>query len=50
MKFKYQAKTKEGATQVGVVEAADRDAATAILGNHDLFVLSVVAASAPNIL
>lgn len=43
MKFKYQAKTKEGATQVGFVEAADRDSATAILVSHDLFVLSVAA-------
>jgi type IV pilus assembly protein PilC len=44
MKFKYQAKTKEGETQVGFVEAADRDSATGILASHDLFVLSVVSA------
>ena len=43
MKFKYQAKTKEGVTQVGFVEASDRDSASAILASHDLFVLSVVA-------
>ena len=47
MKFKYQAKTKEGATQVGFVEASDRDAASAILSSHDLFVLSVVADRPP---
>lgn len=50
MKFKYQAKTKDGTTQVGFVEASDRDAASAILASHDLFVLSVVATRAPNAL
>ncbi|HUC31367.1 MAG TPA: type II secretion system F family protein [Candidatus Paceibacterota bacterium] len=50
MKFKYQAKTKEGATQVGFVEAANRDAASAILAGHDLFVLSVIADRPPNAL
>lgn len=50
MKFKYQAKTKDGTTQVGFVEAADRDSASAILTGHDLFVLSVVAERAPNAL
>ncbi|HUC02143.1 MAG TPA: type II secretion system F family protein [Candidatus Paceibacterota bacterium] len=48
MKFKYQAKTKDGTTQVGIVEASDRDSASAILAGHDLFVLSVVAERAPN--
>lgn len=48
MKFKYQAKTKDGQTQVGFVEASDRDAASAILASHDLFVLSVVVEHAPN--
>jgi type IV pilus assembly protein PilC len=48
MKFKYQAKTKEGATQVGFVEASDRDAASTILSSHDLFVLSVVADRPPS--
>ncbi len=50
MKFKYQAKTKEGATQVGFVEASDRDAASTILSSHDLFVLSVVAVNPPTAL
>ena len=50
MKFKYQAKTKEGATQVGFVEAADRDSASAILASHDLFVLSVIAEQPPTAL
>ena len=42
MKFKYQARTKEGELQAGFVDAGDRDAALQILAGHDLFVLSVV--------
>src|SRR6266481_5287485 len=41
MKFKYQAKTKAGESQVGNVEAASRDEAVNILTSHDLFILSV---------
>ncbi|MGC9599325.1 MAG: type II secretion system F family protein [Minisyncoccia bacterium] len=41
MRFKYQAKTKEGETQVGFVEAGNRDGAVSILTGHDLFILSV---------
>lgn len=41
MKYKYQAKTREGEEQVGFVESVNRDAAAAILANHGLFVLSV---------
>ncbi len=44
MRFKYQAKTKEGELQVGFVEAAGRDAAITILTSHDLFILSLVSA------
>jgi len=44
MKFKYQAKTKEGEMQVGFVEAGSRDGAVSILSSHDLFVLSVESA------
>lgn len=43
MKFKYQARTKEGELQAGFVEAGTRDAALQILANHGLFVLSVSA-------
>jgi type IV pilus assembly protein PilC len=50
MKFKYQAKTKDGETQVGFVEAQDRDMAIAILGSHDLFVLSVSSAGSKGII
>ena len=48
MKFKYQAKTKEGELQVGLVEAANRDAAITVLTSHDLFILSLVAADRPH--
>jgi type II secretory pathway component PulF len=41
MKYRYQAKTKEGEPQVGFVEASSRDAAAGILTSHNLFVLSV---------
>ncbi len=50
MKFKYQAKTKDGTTQVGFVEAGDRDSASSILAGHDLFVLSLVATNPPGAL
>src|ERR1700733_1360497 len=41
MKFKYQAKTKEGELQVGFVESINRDGAVSILSGHDLFVMSI---------
>lgn len=41
MKFKYQAKTKDGETQVGYVEAGSRDAAANILASHDLYLLGL---------
>ena len=44
MKYKYQARTKEGELQVGFVDAANRDGAVTVLAGHDLFVLSVVEA------
>jgi type IV pilus assembly protein PilC len=47
MKFKYQAKTKDGEVQVGFVEADSRDTAVSILTSHDLFVLSVAAEAPP---
>lgn len=50
MKFKYQAKNKQGELQVGLVEAGSRDGAIQILGGHDLFVLSVETEGAPNII
>ena len=46
MKFKYQAKTQEGETQVSFVEAGNRDNATNILSSHGLFVLSIEDAGA----
>lgn len=44
MKYQYQAKTKEGETQVGYVEAGSRDAALSILTSHGLFILSLTEA------
>lgn len=41
MKYKYQAKTKEGETQVGYVEAGSRESAVDILAGHDLFILKI---------
>ncbi len=41
MKYKYQAKTKEGDTQIGYVEAANRDAAVTVLSGHGLYVLKI---------
>lgn len=44
VKFKYQAKNKQGELQVGFVDAAGRDAAITVLTSHDLFILSLVSA------
>ncbi|MDO8504372.1 MAG: type II secretion system F family protein [Candidatus Liptonbacteria bacterium] len=41
MKFKYKAKTKEGAEQTGFVDGADKDGVMAILNNHGLYILSI---------
>ncbi len=41
MKFKYQAKTREGENQVGFVEAPSRDVAASILSSHNLFILTL---------
>ncbi len=41
MKFRYQAKTREGENQTGIVEAPNRDMATSILTGHNLFILSI---------
>ncbi len=50
MKFKYQAKTRDGELQVGFVEASDRDSAVVVLNSHNLFVMSLSATEAPSIL
>ncbi len=44
MKFKYQAKTKEGETQTGFVEAVNREAALNVLMGNNLFILSLESA------
>lgn len=41
MKFKYNARTKEGELQVGFVEAPTQNMATDILTGHDLLILSI---------
>ncbi|PIT92183.1 MAG: hypothetical protein COU08_03810 [Candidatus Harrisonbacteria bacterium CG10_big_fil_rev_8_21_14_0_10_42_17] len=43
MKFKYSARTKTGEMQVGYVDAQSKDGALALLGNHELYVLSLEA-------
>jgi len=48
MKFKYQARNKEGELQVGFVEAVDREAAARILTSHELFILSLESAEKEN--
>jgi len=44
MKFKYQARTKDGEMQVGFVEAGSKEGASQILSSHDLFVLKIESA------
>ncbi|MDD5430638.1 MAG: type II secretion system F family protein [Candidatus Pacebacteria bacterium] len=44
MKFKYTARTKSGELQMGFVEAVNQEAATNILGGHELFILSLASA------
>lgn len=41
MKYKYQARTKDGELQVGFVESASKEMAINILTGHNLFVLSI---------
>jgi len=41
MKFKYQAKTREGEMQTGFVEGDSRETAVNILTGHNLFILSL---------
>lgn len=41
MKFKYQARNKNGEMQVGFVDAPTQDNAASVLTSHDLYVLSI---------
>ena len=50
MKYKYQARTKQGEMQVGFVEAPNKDAAANILSSHDLYILSVQAAESEGVI
>ncbi len=45
MRFNYQARTKEGEIQTGVIEAGSREAAVKILQTHDLAVIYLEAES-----
>ena len=47
MKFNYQARTKTGEIQSGVVEASSREAALDVLKTHGLYVTALEEASAP---
>jgi type IV pilus assembly protein PilC len=49
MKYQYQAKTKEGESQVGFVEAPSREAAANILASHNLFILAVNEVDKPHV-
>ncbi|MBI1960969.1 MAG: type II secretion system F family protein [Candidatus Liptonbacteria bacterium] len=41
MKFRYNARTKEGELQTGLIDAPSRESALTILSGHDLYVLSM---------
>lgn len=47
MKFNYQARTKDGDTQVGQVEASSKEAAINLLQRHDFYVTFLEEAKAP---
>src|SRR5882724_3776192 len=42
MKYKYQAKRKDGELQEGFIDAGTRDAAARVLASNDLFILNLV--------
>lgn len=44
MKFRYNARTKQGELQTGFIEAANRDVALNTLAGHELFILSLESA------
>jgi len=48
MKFSYQAKTKQGELQSGVVEAFSREAAIDVLQRHGLIILKLNTESEAN--
>ena len=49
MKYKYQARTKEGELQVGYIDAPSKDMAVNVLASHNLFILSMESAGQKNI-
>jgi type IV pilus assembly protein PilC len=48
MKFRYQARTKDGELQVGFVEAGSKESAEKILLSHELFILLLEEVKKPN--
>jgi type IV pilus assembly protein PilC len=42
MKFNYQARTKDGTMQSGIIESASKEAAIILLQRHDLFVTALI--------
>lgn len=47
MKFNYQARTKKGEIQSGIVEASTKEAAYTVLKSHDLFVTALEEVALP---
>lgn len=47
MKFRYNARTKQGDLQTGFIDAVNREAAFNILVGHELFILNLEVAEAP---
>ncbi len=47
MKYNYQARTKKGETQTGIIEASSREAATTLLRKHGLYVTILEEVAAP---
>ncbi|GAH47505.1 unnamed protein product, partial [marine sediment metagenome] len=47
MKYNYQARTKKGETQTGIIEASSREAATTLLRKHELYVTILEEVAAP---
>ena len=50
MKFKYQARTKGGDSQSGIIEASSREAAQGILQKYDLYITSLEEIKPPSTL
>ena len=47
MKYNYQARTKKGVIQTGIIEASSREAAATLLRKHGLYVTILEEVAAP---